>query len=81
MMYFYYILLALALFIASCSSKPDVDENAGNQFTVVCRNEVQDCYTKAQELCPKGYIVINRVHGLKIDRETTEYRAIIRCKR
>ncbi|MBY0316708.1 MAG: hypothetical protein K2Q26_14390 [Bdellovibrionales bacterium] len=50
------------------------------QFTVICRNEVQDCYTKAQDLCPKGYLVVNRVRGIKLDEQTTEYRALIRCK-
>lgn len=67
------------LILNSCSSPPS-DENAGMQFTVICRNEVQDCYTKAQDLCPKGYLVVNRVRGIKLDEQTTEYRALIRCK-
>lgn len=71
--------LILLFILTGCSSTSE--DNGGNQFTVVCRNEVQDCYTKAQDLCPNGYLVINRVRGAKIDVETTEYRAIIRCKR
>lgn len=72
--------LLFFIFCNSCAST-ESEENAGAQFTVTCRNEVQDCYSKAQDICPGGYLVINRVRGIKIDKETTEYRAIIRCKR
>ncbi len=69
------------LTLIACSSSSSSEDMVGAQFTVVCRNEVQECYTKAQDLCSKGYLVINRVRGIKLDAENTEYRAIIRCKR
>lgn len=51
----------------------------GNRYTIVCRNEMQDCYDRCNDLCPDGYLVVNRVRGRKVGDET-EYTVIIRCK-
>jgi hypothetical protein len=80
-----YSLLALFL-LASCSSNSKTDSATteknvqGNQYTIVCRNEMQDCFQRCQDLCPKGYVVVNRVRGVRVGTQT-DYTVIIRCKR
>ena len=66
----------------SCSTSTEDrgDVGGGRRFTVVCRDEVQDCYERCRELCPNGYLVSNRVRGRKIDDDVVEYRAVIICK-
>lgn len=78
-----FLLAGILLFLVGCSSsneKADVSYQEGNQYTVVCRNEVQECYEKCLNLCPKGYLVKNRVRGHKTGDET-EYTVMIRCKK
>lgn len=79
--------LLVFLFLMGCSSSPDAanspapEKNVqGNQYTIVCRNEMQDCFQRCQDLCPKGYIVVNRVRGVRVGTQT-DYTVIIRCKR
>ncbi len=65
---------------ASSEEQPQIPpQDLGYRYTVVCRNEMQDCFDKCQEFCPKGYLVMNRVRGRKVG-EDTEYSLIIRCK-
>lgn len=67
-------------FITACSSPEKAQTTAdGNRYTVVCRNEMQDCFHKCEDLCPKGYIVLNRVRGVRVG-DQTDYTVIIRCK-
>ncbi len=77
-------LLAVLLFAAACSSSSHTAEsdssNLGYRYTVTCRNEVQDCYSRCAELCPDGYLVTNRVRSRRVDADNSEYSVIIRCK-
>ena len=52
----------------------------GSRYTIICRNEAQDCYDKALSYCPNGYVVQNRVRGVRIGDDQTEYTVIVRCK-
>ena len=72
----------LLLNLVSCSSSSESKDsgNLGYRYTVICKNEVQDCYSRCSELCPDGYLVTNRVKARRIDAETSEYSVIIRCK-
>lgn len=71
----------LLLLTCACSTKQQTEHDyKGARYTIVCRNEMQDCYDRARELCPHGYLVANRVRGIKIDDKITEYSVIIRCK-
>ncbi len=77
----------VGLVFVGCSSSSTTPDSSspekngqGNQYTVVCRNEMQDCFQRCQELCPKGYIVVNRVRGVRVGTQT-DYTVIIRCKR
>ncbi len=73
-------ILASAASIVSCSSSEPTQTTAdGNRYTIVCRNEMQDCFHKCEKLCPKGYIVLNRVRGVRVG-DQTDYTVIIRCK-
>lgn len=78
------VLLGTLLFATACSSSShtvETDEsNLGYRYTVLCRNEVQDCYNRCSELCPDGYLVTNRVRSRRIDENNSEYSVIIRCK-
>jgi hypothetical protein len=71
----------IAMTMISCSSTPEKTQTTadGNRYTIVCRNEMQDCFHKCEKLCPKGYIVLNRVRGIRVG-EQTDYTVIIRCK-
>ncbi len=71
----------IAMIMISCSSTPETTQTTadGNRYTIICRNEMQDCFQKCEKLCPKGYIVLNRVRGVRVG-EQTDYTIIIRCK-
>lgn len=77
-------LFGLLLSLCACSSSGYSSEsdssNLGYRYTVTCRNEVQDCYSRCAELCPDGYLVVNRVRSRRIDDANSEYSVIIRCK-
>ncbi len=75
------LLGGLSFFIVSCSTSTGTEkDNLGYRYTVMCKNEVQDCYSRCTELCPDGYLVINRVRSRRIDESNSEYSVIIRCK-
>jgi hypothetical protein len=75
-----FFLILVLLFTACSSSTKQTNSAEGNQYTIVCRNEMQDCFERCQELCPRGYMVVNRVRGNRVG-DYTEYNVIIRCKR
>lgn len=78
-----YFLALTFLLMMACSSSSKTDQPTsgdGNQYTVVCRKEMQDCFERCHNLCPGGYVVKNRVRGYKVG-EDTEYTVMIRCKR
>lgn len=67
--------------LSACSSSgTNTESRGGMKYTVVCRNEVQDCYDRASGICTEGYLVSNRVRARKIDDENVEYRAVIQCR-
>lgn len=76
---------SLAVLLSACSSSDQNGEGSGEdrggrKFSVVCRNEVNDCYDKATSLCPEGYLVSNRVRARRIGDDEVEYRVGIRCR-
>ncbi len=77
----WFLRAAVAALMVSCSSSDEKTQTSadGNRYTVVCRNEMQDCFQKCENLCPKGYIVLNRVRGIRV-ADQTDYTVIIRCK-
>lgn len=74
------LLGVLLMSLSGCSSSSESRGNLGSRYTVMCKNEVQDCYARCSELCPDGYLVTNRVKARRIDESNSEYSVIIRCK-
>lgn len=70
----------LALTSGCSSTENQSTGNLGARYTVMCKNEVQDCYHRCSDLCPDGYLVTNRVRARRIDENNSEYSVIIRCK-
>lgn len=73
------LLFSIFLFSACSSSTNSETDAYGKRYTVVCRNEMQDCYNQSLKLCPKGYLVLNRVRGVRVG-DQTDYTVILRCK-
>jgi len=71
------------LILTTCASSDDSSQpppqNLGYRYTVICRNEQQDCFDTCQKYCPDGYVVMNRVRGRKVG-DDLEYSVVIRCK-
>lgn len=74
-----FVVLIFLSVACSSSSEPKPDPSKGARYTITCRNEMQDCYDRAASLCPQGYMMVNRVRGVKAGSDT-DYTTIIRCK-
>jgi|GEM_PF-1960206 len=71
-----------ALFLAGCSSTTVDSEsrpNGQHRHKIQCRDSVGGCYEKAEDLCPGGYLVLNRVRAIKRE-DHTEFNLSIRCR-
>jgi hypothetical protein len=80
------LLFSLSLLVlTTCASSDEAEQpippqELGYRYTVICRNELQDCYDTCAKYCPKGYLVMNRVRGRKVSDDVLEYSLVIRCK-
>lgn len=71
------LFFAVAL-LAACTSTVESDPVAG-KHTIVCGDEMSDCYEKATSLCPDGYLVTNRVRPTQVD-DAIQYTMNIKCR-
>lgn len=78
-----YIFSLTCLLFVGCSSSTTVESttnaNGQERHIINCRDTVTDCYGKASELCPDGYLVTNRVRGVRKD-DHTEFELRVRCR-
>ena len=74
-------LLPLSLWVTSCGTSVETTEgsNGRPRHSIKCENYVQRCYDKANDLCPHGYLVLNRVRGVKV-KDDTEYTLVVKCR-
>ena len=56
------MLIGVAVFAGGCAvtSRPIMGPNGGEAYAMNCMGPVEKCYSKAGELCPGGYEVIDR---------------------
>lgn len=89
-----YIFLMMVVLLAGCASAKQVrGPNGGTAYEVSCGNAVKSkCTSKAADLCPRGYSVLDRkadhysdmskmgnAGALEIKADTTTY-MLIQCK-
>ena len=55
-------LAGVSVLIGGCavSATPIMGPNGGEAYAMNCKGPVEKCYSKAGELCPSGYDVIDR---------------------
>ena len=69
------------VFFVGCTTSVESEKGSHGKYrhTIRCKNAIHRCYDKANDLCPDGYLVLNRVRGVEVD-DDVEYTLKIRCR-